>query len=93
MAQWPKLFPQRILDRGEIYFENQMVQNIQLATDREHFTAQVQGGIGRYYNVSGRLRPDGRASELKCNCPWAMKGHRCKHQVAALMAAEEKQFQ
>ena len=34
MAQWPKLFPQRILDRGEIYFENQMVQNIQLATDR-----------------------------------------------------------
>lgn len=91
MAQWPKLFPQRILDRGEIYFENQMVQNIQLATDREHFTAQVQGGIGRYYNVSGRLRPDGRASELKCNCPWAMKGHRCKHQVAALMAAEEKQ--
>lgn len=91
MAQWSKLFPQRIFDRGEIYFENQMVQNVQLATDREHFTAKVQGGIGQYYNVSGRLRLDGRASELKCDCPWARKGHRCKHQVAALMTVEEKQ--
>ena len=91
MTQWSKLFPQRIFDRGEIYFENQMVQSVQLASDKEHFTAQVQGGIGRYYNVSGRLRPDGRASELKCDCPWAKKGHRCKHQVAVLMAAEEKQ--
>lgn len=91
MTQWSKLFPQRIFDRGEIYFENQMVQSVQLASDKEHFTAQVQGGIGRYYNVSGRLRPDGRASELKCACPWAKKGHRCKHQVAVLMAAEEKQ--
>ena len=93
MAQWSKLFPQRIFNRGEIYFENQMVQSIQLATDKEHFTAQVQGGIGRYYHVSGRLRIDGRASELKCDCPWAQKGHRCKHQVAALMATEEKQKQ
>lgn len=91
MAQWSKLFPQRIFDRGEIYFENQMVQNFQLANDGEHFAAQVQGGIGRYYTVSGRLRQNGRASELKCDCPWAQKGHRCKHQVAALMTAEEKQ--
>ena len=25
MTQWSKLFPQRIFDRGEIYFENQDV--------------------------------------------------------------------
>lgn len=91
MAQWSKLFPQRILDRGEIYFENETIQSVQLATDREHFTAKVQGGIGQYYNVSGRLRLDGRASELKCDCPWAKKGHRCKHQVAVLMAVEKEQ--
>lgn len=91
MARWSKLFSQRILDRGEIYFENQMVQSVQLAGDREHFTAQVQGGIGRYYDVSGRLRINGPASELKCDCPWAKKGHRCKHQVAALMAVEKEQ--
>lgn len=70
-----------------------MVKNVSLGNDQEHFTAQVQGGIGRYYNVSGRLRPDGRASELKCNCPWAKKGHRCKHQVASLYATEKLQKQ
>nr|WP_223225577.1 DEAD/DEAH box helicase [Lactobacillus crispatus] len=68
-----------------------MVENIQLAQDQEHFTAQVQGGIGRSYTVTGRLRLDGRASELDCNCPWANKGHRCKHEVAALLAVENEQ--
>lgn len=93
MANWTRLFPQRILDRGEIYYENQMVQDVRLGNDGEHFAAHVQGGIGRYYNVSGRLRPDGRASELKCDCPWAKKGHRCKHQVASLFATEKLQKQ
>lgn len=68
-----------------------MVENIQLAQDQEHFTAQVQGGMGRSYTVTGRLRLDGRASELDCNCPWANKGHRCKHEVAALLAVENEQ--
>lgn len=91
MANWSKLFPQRILDRGRIYYENQMVQDIRFGSDQEHFAAHVQGGIGRYYNVSGRLRPDGRTSELKCDCPWAKKGHRCKHEAASLYAAEKLQ--
>ncbi|WP_220028713.1 hypothetical protein [Lactobacillus helveticus] len=69
-----------------------MIKSFDLAQDSEHFAATIQGGVGQYYNVSGRLRPDGRASELKCNAlPWAKKGHRCKHQVAALLAAENEQ--
>ena len=91
MARWHRLFPERVFDRGEIYYGNDMVENIQLAQDQEHFTAQVQGGIGRSYTVTGRLRLDGRASELDCNCPWANKGHRCKHEVAALLAVENEQ--
>lgn len=91
MARWHRLFPERVFDRGEIYYGNDMVENIQLAQDQEHFTAQVQGGIGRSYTVTGRLRLDGRASELDCNCPWANKGHRCKHEVAALLAVEDEQ--
>lgn len=91
MARWHRLFPKRVFDRGEIYYGNDMVENIQLAQDQEHFTAQVQGGIGRSYTVTGRLRLDGRASELDCNCPWANKGHRCKHEVAALLAVENEQ--
>ncbi|MEK3618105.1 DEAD/DEAH box helicase [Lactobacillus crispatus] len=83
--------PERVFDRGEIYYGNDMVENIQLAQDQEHFTAQVQGGMGRSYTVTGRLRLDGRASELDCNCPWANKGHRCKHEVAALLAVENEQ--
>lgn len=67
MARWHRLFPERVFDRGEIYYGNDMVENIQLAQDQEHFTAQVQGGIGRSYTVTGRLRLDGRASELDCN--------------------------
>lgn len=91
MARWHRLFPERVFDRGEIYYGNDMVENIQLAQDQEHFTAQVQGGIGRSYTVTGRLRLDGRASELDCNCPWANKAHRCKHEVAALLAVENEQ--
>lgn len=91
MARWHRLFPERVFDRGEVYYGNDMVENIQLAQDQEHFTAQVQGGIGRSYTVTGRLRLDGRASELDCNCPWANKGHRCKHEVAALLAVENEQ--
>lgn len=91
MARWHRLFAERVFDRGEIYYGNDMVENIQLAQDQEHFTAQVQGGIGRSYTVTGRLRLDGRASELDCNCPWANKGHRCKHEVAALLAVENEQ--
>lgn len=91
MARWHRLFPERVFDRGEIYYGNDMVENIQLAQDQEHFTAQVQGGIGRSYTVTGRLRLDGRASELDCNCPWANKGHRCKHEVAAVLAVENEQ--
>ena len=73
-----------------------MIKSFDLAQDSEHFAATIQGGVGQYYNynVSGRLRPDGRASELKCNAlPWAKKGHRCKHQVAALLAAENEKKQ
>lgn len=91
MARWHRLFPERVFDRGEIYYGNDMVENIQLAQDQEHFIAQVQGGIGRSYTVTGRLRLDGRASELDCNCPWANKGHRCKHEAAALLAVENEQ--
>ena len=91
MSRWHRLFPERVFDRGEIYYGNDMVENIQLAQDQEHFTAQVQGGMGRSYTVTGRLRLDGRASELDCNCPWANKGHRCKHEVAALLAVENEQ--
>lgn len=91
MARWHKLFSKQIYDRGEIYYGNDMVENVQLAQDQEHFTAQVQGGVGRSYTVVGRLRLDGRASELNCDCPWANEGHRCKHEVAALLAVEDAQ--
>ena len=91
MANWRTLFPARILSRGEIYYDNLMIKSFDLAQDNEHFAATIQGGVGQYYNVSGRLRLDGRASELKCNCPWAKKGHRCKHEVAALLATENEQ--
>lgn len=93
MAKWQNLFPQRVLDRGEIYYQNDMVKDGHLANDGEHFAVIVQGGVGRLYAVSGRLRPDGRASELSCDCPWAQKGHRCKHEVAALLTAEKLQNQ
>lgn len=93
MANWRRLFSQRILNRGEVYYENEMVLNKNLEADHEHFTAVVQGGVGKYYDVSGRLRPDGRASKLACNCSWAQKGHRCKHEVASLLAIEQYQQQ
>lgn len=28
MARWHRLFPERVFDRGEIYYGNDMVENI-----------------------------------------------------------------
>ncbi|WP_103661258.1 DEAD/DEAH box helicase [Lactobacillus sp. HT06-2] len=91
MASWQGLFSERIFDRGYEYFYEGKVKKFKFDQDGEHFIAIVAGAEPLSYRVSGRLRPDGRVSELSCSCPWANKGHRCKHEVAALLKAEKVQ--
>lgn len=90
---WSHLFNPTILARGQEYFDNKRVVELHFASDKEHFNALVAGsGYRRDYEVSGRYRDQGRVSELKCSCPWAAKGHRCKHMVAVLLRIDtEKQ--
>lgn len=91
MNNWKKLFPTRILDRGTKYFYQGNVKSFAFDKDNEHFTAIVDGASPLSYRVRGRLSLQGKASELSCSCPWASKGHRCKHEVAALIMAKSKQ--
>lgn len=92
MNNWQNLFPVRILERGTQYFYQGKVHNFEFDKDNEHFTAIVDGANPLSYRVNGRLRlSTGKASEISCSCPWAHKGHRCKHEVAALLMAQAKQ--
>lgn len=92
MNNWQNLFPVRILERGTQYFYQGKVHHFEFDEDNEHFTAIVDGATPLSYRVNGRLRlSTGRASEISCSCPWAHKGHRCKHEVAALLMAQAKQ--
>ncbi|GAA3631241.1 hypothetical protein GCM10022297_07960 [Lactobacillus hamsteri] len=88
MANWRKLFNEETYNRGIDYFQEGNILDLKIEPDGEHFNAQVKGNYKNYYDVSGRLRDGETASQLKCMCPWAQKGHRCKHEVAALIAVE-----
>lgn len=86
MADWQKLFNEETYNRGIDYYNNGQVREIAIQEDGEHFNAEVKGNSPYFYRVSGRVRNESTVSELKCTCPWAKKGHRCKHEVAALLA-------
>ncbi|WP_373845673.1 SWIM zinc finger family protein [Clostridium sp.] len=43
-----------------------------------------------YYRVTGVYK-NGKASELKCNCPWAQAGHNCKHMAAVLLEIKQNE--
>ncbi len=89
MANWRNLFPNRILERGINYYRAGKVKEFDFTDDQGRFKAIVTGTGPLSYSVIGRLRHDGRASGISCSCPWSSKGHRCKHEVAALLTAED----
>ncbi len=86
-VNWRNLFEPQILKRGREYFKRGEVRD--LTFDREGMYALVRGR--KLYRVSVRMRGTGVA-EMKCNCPYAEQGKRCKHMAAVLFEAERQEM-
>ena len=87
IANWRSLFSSTILRRGEDYYNNGAVS--QLEMDDDQLTAVVSGTED--YDVEIDLE-DGEVEDMYCTCPYAEDGSYCKHMAAALFAAEADGF-
>lgn len=85
MLKWRPLFESRILDRGRNCETNGAV--VGLHWDAGSWEAMVVGT--QLYRVRVQLSR-GQAEKLKCNCPHAGKGLRCKHMAAVFYAFERR---
>ena len=81
IADWMKLFPARILYRGQEYCDSELVKIT--SADDGRIEAVVEGSES--YSVRIDLE-DGEAKQMRCDCPYASDGRRCKHMAAVLFA-------
>ena len=82
-SKWRQLFEQRILYRGENYAKHGAVKDFKMADD--FIKATVMGT--QLYDVTIDLK-QGMPIHMSCTCPYAAKGHTCKHMAAVLIKAE-----
>ena len=82
---WMYKFPARILERGEDYYENGQIINIQ-KTDCG-YRAEAEGT--RRYRVE--VVTDGEnVTDMYCSCPYAEDHSVCKHMAGLLFALSEE---
>ena len=82
---WMYKFPARILERGEDYYENGQIINIQ-KTDCG-WSAEAEGT--RRYRVE--VVTDGEnVTDMYCSCPYAEDHSVCKHMAGLLFALSEE---
>ncbi len=86
VARLRRLFEANTYARGEAYFERGKVLYCEVEQQGRRVYGEVAGNYSRDYEVSVALTKTDFASE--CSCP---VGNRCKHAVALLLAALEKQ--
>ena len=79
MLQWQHLFSGGILQRGREYYKMNKVRS--LIRDGDTYYATVEGAED--YEVVIRIE-NSRVSSMRCDCPYAEDGSRCKHMAAAL---------
>lgn len=80
-----KYFSARILERGMDYYHNDFVKDVNI--NENTLSALVEGT--EPYKVSIILDSD-KIIEMKCTCPYAESGKKCKHMVAALFKWESE---
>lgn len=76
----------RIYDRGEAYYEMDMVIEIGKVSEG-HWAAEVEGSYEEVYEVDLYLSGD-EVNDWSCTCPYD-RGPICKHVVAALLEYQE----
>lgn len=81
--EWRKLFPPKILERGEDYYVRGQVKALARAGD---LVSAIVGG-GQDYQVE--LAFQGKLlEEWQCSCPYGQNGAPCKHLAAVFLALE-----
>lgn len=85
---WSNLFSKTILERGKRYSNSGRVKN--LREQNGTYSALVQGS--RAYSVTIKFQGD-HVALLRCTCPYAADGGRCKHMAAVLYQIEEQENQ
>lgn len=83
--KWKYLFEYNILDRGMDYFEDGRVTVKEISENR--ILADVEGSED--YNIRIRLE-NGEIATMRCDCPYATGGAKCKHMAAVLYATAKK---
>ena len=84
--KWKRLFERHILDRGYVYYCENVVEKIKIS--RQKITADVIGTDD--YEVEISIN-NGAVTEMYCSCPYAEDGRNCKHMVAVLYEWENSQ--
>lgn len=86
MNYWKDLFREHILARGEMYYYNGAVQDLEKTEHGYH--AVVEGTED--YEVDIEIE-DGQICDVYCTCPYADDGNNCKHMAAVLYEIEEQE--
>ncbi|MBP3701088.1 MAG: SNF2 helicase associated domain-containing protein [Lachnospiraceae bacterium] len=85
---WGTIFGKAILDRGRAYYDAGKVKNLRY--ENGSYQAVVRGGLP--YRVEIEVAGNTIRS-MRCTCPHAEEGHRCKHMAATLIAIERQRAQ
>ena len=83
MKNWKNLFYNRILERGEDYYEEGLVSEVTKTSSGYH--ALVEGSD--MYEVEIEMT-EGEIYGMSCDCPFADGGSYCKHMAAVLYYLE-----
>ncbi len=83
MKNWKNLFYNRILERGEDYYEEGLVSEVTKTSSGYH--ALVEGSD--MYEVEIEMT-EGEIYDMSCDCPFADGGSYCKHMAAVLYYLE-----
>ena len=86
MNYWKDLFREHILERGEMYYYDGAVHDLEKTEHGYH--AVVEGT--EHYEVDIEME-DGQVCEMYCTCPYADAGNNCKHMAAVLYEIEEQE--
>lgn len=85
LKDFSNLFTQLIKDRGEDYYNNGHVYNLQKTGD--NYYAKVEGSHGNFYSVSIEISDE--ENFIHCDCPYE---DACKHMYAVLLAIEDHKY-
>lgn len=84
LNNWKGLFKDSIIKNGERLYKDNKIDL--LYQSDQQIVANIKGSKDYLVSI---IVASGKIKEMKCNCPYAMHGHKCKHMVALLMKVNE----